>query len=408
MPRPRNPDNPFRIGGLVTDEFFTDRAEERRRIRRALTEPQAHLLVFGPRRMGKSSTLLVVQQELEQEERPVLMADLSTASAVADMSNRILQAATRALGKRWTDLIPELLRRVQLSMSVKLDPHSGLPVPSVNASLREAGLEAQRASLAAVLDAIEALATARRTHVGIVLDEFQEIHRFGAESAEAHLRGVIQRHRRVSYVLAGSDERLIQAMTGRARPFYRLLDPLHIGPIDPGHMARWIESRMQGAGVRPARELGALVVRVAGPRTRDIVQLARATFAAGSATGAASEDTVTAAFRQIALDEDAPIRALWEGLSPLQQNVLRALAVQHTGLTTKAVRARFALGASGAATKAAQTLVERDLLVKEAAGYSFDSPFLRAWVLLHALPDVGLLLPITHDPSQPNLAATGE
>jgi AAA ATPase domain len=401
MARRRAPENPFRVGGLVTDEFFTDRADERRRIRRALTEAQAHLLVFGPRRMGKSSTLLVVEQELEQEDRPVLMADLSTASTVADMSNRILQAASKALGRRWNDLIPELLRRVQLSLSVKLDPQTGLPVPSVNASLREAGLDAQRASLAGVLDAIEDLATTRRTHVGIVLDEFQEIHRFGAESAEAHLRGILQRHRRVSYVLAGSDERLIQAMTGRARPFYRLLEPLHFGPIDPDHMARWIDSRTESAGVRPTRGLGALVVRLAGPRTRDIVQLARATFEAGCTTGAASDETVAAAFRQIALDEDAPIRALWEGLSPLQQNVARALAVQHTGLTTKAVRARFALGASGAATKAAQTLVERDLLVKQGSGYAFDSPFLRAWVLIHALPDVGLLLPVTHDPYAP-------
>src|SRR4051794_17508857 len=252
MARRRALENPFRIGGLVTDEFFTDRAAARRRIRRALTEPQAHLLVMGPRRMGKSSTLLVVQQELEREDRPVLMADLSTASTVADMSNRILQAMSKALGRRWTDLIPELVRRVQLGVSVKLDPQTGHPVPSVNASLREAGLEAQRASLAAVLDAIEDLAAARRTHVGIVLDEFQEIHRFGAETAEAHLRGVIQRHRRVSYVLAGSDERLIRAMTGRARPFYGLLETLHFGPIDPDHLARWIESRMASAGVRPA------------------------------------------------------------------------------------------------------------------------------------------------------------
>jgi hypothetical protein len=208
---------------------------------------------------------------------------------------------------------------------------------------------------------------------------------------------VIQHHRRVSYVLAGSDERLIQGMTSRRRPFYKLLEPLHFGPMSPPHLAAWIDARLNGAGVR-SRGVGEAAVALAGPRTRDVVQLARAVFDAGRTAGVADGEVLEEAFRTVVVAEEAPLRALWEGLTPLQQNVLRALAVRATGLTTAATRRGFTLGAQGAATKAAQALVERDFLVKDEVGYRFDNPFMRGWVILYALPDVGRTLPVTHVP----------
>lgn len=390
-------ENPFRIGGVVAGPFFTDRDDERRRIRRALTEPQSHLLIYGPRRMGKTSTLVVVREELTREGRHVMLADLSTASTVADITTRLLQAASRELGRRWPDFLASLVQRVGVRLGLEADPGTGLILPSLDVSLRQAPLEEQRATLAGALDAIEQVAAAKRAHVGVILDEFQEIHRFGGEAAEAHLRGVIQHHRRVSYVLAGSDERLIQAMTGRGRPFYKLLEPLQFGAMAPAHLAGWIDLRLRGAGVR-SKGVGEAVVAVAGPRTRDVVQLARAVFDAGRTGGMADGATLEEAFRGVVVAEEAPLRALWEGLTPLQQNVLRALAVRAAGLTTGATRRGFSLGAQGAATKAAQTLVARDLLVKDETGYRFDNPFMRGWVILYALPDVGRTLPVTHVP----------
>lgn len=49
-------DNPFRIGERVSGEYFIDRAEEVKRIHRAMPDP-SRLLVYGPRRMGKSSAI---------------------------------------------------------------------------------------------------------------------------------------------------------------------------------------------------------------------------------------------------------------------------------------------------------------------------------------------------------------
>ncbi|HEX2717929.1 MAG TPA: hypothetical protein VHM67_09640, partial [Gemmatimonadaceae bacterium] len=391
------PDNPFVIGGTVSGDYFTNRAPERRRIAAALTQPQNHLLLFGPRRMGKTSTLRVVADDLAARGKRVVMADLSTASTLSDATNRLLQAATRSLGRRWKDTATALVQRLKVRVGLEPDAASGMLLPSVDVSLRDSGLETQRAAFGEALDAIEGLAATKGAHVGVILDEFQEIHRFGGEVAEAHLRSTIQDHRHASYVLAGSDARLIRAMTGARRPLYKLLEPMPFGPIDSAHLATWIDDRLTATGVR-ARGVGELIIALAGPRTRDVVQLARATFELGRSARAATEATIADAFLQVVLGEDAPTRALWERFSPLQQNVLRAVATRSTGLTTRATRTRFGLGDTGPATKAATTLVSRDVLVKSGPAYHFDSPFTRGWVILNTLADVGVSLPVTHLP----------
>lgn len=395
-------ENPFRIGGVVSAPYFTDREVEISRIRRSLAAPQDHLLVYGPRRMGKTSILRVVQEELRDEGQPVIMADLSTASSLAEMTTRLLQAATRELGRRWRTAATDLVQRMRVKITLEPDAATGLLLPSVGVGLSDTELSSQRTTFADALDAIEALAITKGQHLGIILDEFQEIHQFGGETAEAHLRGIIQHHRHLSYVLAGSDQRLIQAMIGKSRPFYKLLTPLPIGPIDPVHLSAWIEERLASVHMQ-ADGMGTLLVNAAGPRTRDVVQLAHELVEVSRVTSRATSEEVAEAFTQIVRGADAPYRALWAGLSRLQQQVLRVLAVRAAGLTTAAVRRDFGLtAASGSLAKAAQTLVVRNLLVAENGGYVYDDPFMRGWVILSALPDLGRTLPVLHSPVASN------
>jgi hypothetical protein len=57
----------------------------------------------------------------------------------------------------------------------------------------------------------------------VVIDEFQQLVNEGGITAERQLRSVIQTHRHVSYVFAGSKTRLLIDMTSdHARPFYKL------------------------------------------------------------------------------------------------------------------------------------------------------------------------------------------
>lgn len=388
--------NPFRIDGVVTPPHFTNRSAEIARIREALRSPPAKLLIYGPRRVGKTSTILVASQAAERDGVHVIRADLSTVSSTADVTNRLLAAAVRSVGRAWKDLASLFVERLQISVGLRPDPATGLAIPTLDASLRGRDPGAQRETLGNTLDMLDALAAERNVRLGIILDEFQEIHRLDGETAEWHLRGVIERHAHLTYVLAGSRTALIQRMVSDpARALYKLMDVLHLGPMEDDHFARWIDERMADSG-KPAPGVGERCLEVAGPRTRDVVQLARSAWRAWSA-GNEMEGLVDAAFRDVVADEDVIARTLWGGLTQHQQDVLRAVAGAQAGLTSRETLERFALPASGTVSNTAQALVAEDLLVKAdaAPGYEFESPFFRGWVVTRALPDLGVERPAT-------------
>ncbi|HTC24209.1 MAG TPA: ATP-binding protein [Gemmatimonadales bacterium] len=389
-PPPAQPPNPFRISGVVAGEHFTDRADELRRIEQALLEPGDKLLVFGRRRMGKSSTLDRAIEHVTERDAVAFRADLAGATTVTDVANRILQGTSRALGRRWQDLLAGFVKALTLRVTLSADPVTGIVLPTLTVEGRLDSLDHQRASLERVLDTVEQTAEQRGIRIGVVLDEFQAIHRFGGESAEWHLRSVIERHKHVSYVAAGSELSLIEAMQGEGRAFYKLFRLLHHGPIEPEHFARWIDERLAGAGLEPAG-IGARIVATAGPRTRDVVELARTVYDVASPRGAIAESTLGDALREMLVTNGEPFRRLWEELPPSQQNVLRAIAAGEPRLYARDSRERFGFKSTAEVAQAVEWLAKREVLTVEAKKAEFDNPFFKAWVIERALPDVGIL-----------------
>lgn len=393
--------NPFRIHGTVGGEYFTDRKDELARFRAILEEPAAKMVVYGHRRMGKSSTLELAVGSVNRAGGHALLADLSTASTLADISNRILSGAAKSMGKRWGDLITDWVKMLQGSVSLKPDPLTGFLLPSFDVSVRTDTLERQRETLTAVLDSLNSLAKKRKMNVGLVLDEFQDIVRFGGESAEWHLRGVVQSHHNVSYIFAGSKEHIIRAMLDKGRAFYRMLDEYHFAPIERQHMAAWIDERLASDSLKP-QGAGESCIRLGGPRTRDIVQVARKCADRSGDGGTIAWNEVAEAYVEIIEEMDDSISTWWNTLTRQQQNVLRAVAGSGTGLTTGETRRKFSLGETGTPTNAAASLLRDGHLVRtdNGSGYVFDSPFVRGWVIIHALPDMGLTLSPTHIASE--------
>jgi len=397
----RSRENPFRIHGTVGGEYFTDRKNELAKFRGILEEPAAKMVVYGHRRMGKSSTLELAVASVNRAGGHALLADLSTASTLADISNRILSGAAKSMGKRWGDLISDWVKMLQGSVSLKPDPLTGALLPSFDVSVRTDTLERQREALTSVLDSLNSLARKRKMNVGLVLDEFQDIVRFGGEGAEWHLRGVVQSHHNVSYIFAGSKEHIIRAMLDKGRAFYRMLDEHRFAPIERHHMAAWIDERLASVSLRP-EGAGESCIRLGGPRTRDIVQVARKCVDRSGDSGVIAWNEVAEAYVEIIEDMDDGIRTWWSTLTRQQQNVLRAVAGSGAGLTTGETRRRFSLGETGTPTNAAASLLRDGHLVRtdNGSGYVFDSPFVRGWVIIYALPDMGLALPPTHIASE--------
>jgi hypothetical protein len=386
-------ENPFRVSGTVAGPHFTDREDELARITAALTEPGAKLLVAGERRIGKTSTLERAIAKVNAAGGAACMADLSTASTPVDMANRILTAAHRVVKRGWASALRDHLAQLKMSVTIKPDPVAGGVTVGFDVSARDADAQAQERSLGTVLDLLDELAGDRDMTLGLVLDEFQEVARFG-EQAEWRLRGILQRHQHLSYVIAGSHVSLLDAMQGKGRAFYKLFERCPFGPIAANHMAQWIDARMRSVGLTP-EGAGVRCVAVAAARTRDIVRLARKCVDRADGVSTIGPDAVDAAFGEILEDDEDSTQRWWTDLTVPQQNVLRAVAGASTGLTARVTQQQYGLRASTMTT--VQALVADGVLRKTAhgSGYMFDDPFVRGWVVARALPDLGIVQPAT-------------
>jgi hypothetical protein len=386
---PGEQQNPFRIGERVSGYAFADREQEVARIRQAMLSASS-LLVYGQRRMGKSSTIHVAA-EAARRSRPkpiIVSADVATATNLFDVSARLLRSLyleTRWLKLRLEDLLGGLAPRV----TVKLDEHGGPPSITFGIDRRTASEEERRRAFEGVFERLSQVRESARRPVAVVLDEFQAVRSFAGESSEWHLRDVMQRHGDLAFVCAGSQESLIHGMIGPDRAFYKMFDLLHLGPIDEHVFADWLEERLaRGSGVAPG--VGLQLVRLAGPRTQDVVQVARQLYFRGLASGRRAEvEDVQAALDEVVRSEAPLLRSLWSELSPQQQDVLRVVALGVERLFSAEVRDQYGLPGASSVHKAVETLVARGVLVREGTGAAFDSPFFRRWVLTEVAPDLG-------------------
>ncbi len=389
------PDNPFVISLLAEGVHFADREKEVARIAKVFRAPGANLVVYGDRRMGKSSAMERAAQSVRRGRGLVAIAAFSTASDPAEAAQRVLSAVQKEVRPSWRDFISKIAER--LDVTVEIVPSSEpAALPTVKFGFGAERRDDGTTLLPDVLDAVNAQMEARHRTLGIGLDEFQRIHEWGGEDAEWALREAMQRHRSLSYVLAGSKRTLIEAMVGsKGRALWKLAEPMEFGPIDDDVMAAWITESGARSGVAIGVDAATLIVGLAKPRTRDIVQLARMVWDAALGSGTATTDHAHAAMDRLVRDHAALYEAIWLRLNARQQMVLRALAAdESTQITASETLRTYRLGAKSTAQSAIDSLIEAEHLTRITPGrYAFDDPFFRRWTQLYGLADIGVPAP---------------
>lgn len=384
--------NPFLPGTVATGEHFADREEEVRRIRESYRTPGSRLVVYGDRRMGKTSALYRAAEAVGKRGPAVAIATFATASDPADAARQILLAVQNRIGRGWRKTLESIVSRLQGVIELRPSPVAGAP-PTVRVTFGLREEDARVDLIPETLSAIDAELVARRRRLALALNEFQRIHEWGGEDAEWALKGAIETHSAISYVLAGSKRHLIEAMiTRKGRALWKQVDSIHFGPIPADEMAAWIHSRAARTGVTLSLAACDEIVRLAGPRTRDIVQLAREVWFEGRRVPSVGEAEVRRALDQWVQVQGALYAAIWRERSPLEQRILRALAVQpQVALTSAEALRRHRLGPKSSVQSAATRLVDEEYLVAmESGGYAFDDPFFRRWLELYVLPQLGL------------------
>ncbi len=371
--------NPFRFGALALDDAFADREGEVGELARDIRNGQ-DVVVFAPRRWGKSSLVWRAARELAADRVLVAQVDLMTTpskeSLAAALAGSIYENIASTLERaRERALAPFRGLRVQPTISVNPEDGSfsfsfelGRGAPDIDATLER------------LLELPAELGGARGRRAALVIDEFQEIVEIDPGLPKL-LRAVFQRQPEVAHVYLGSKRHVMERIFNDVNePFWRSAKTIELGPIPAEPFAAFITERF-GATARSVDE-GALgeALALTGGHPYATQELCYFLWERTPVEEVATPERLQEALEAVLRSEHAHFSLLWEGASAAQKLVLGALARESGRPFTAAYRSRHDLPPATNVQKALRALTQRELVAGEGGAYRIVEPFLAEWV----------------------------
>lgn len=376
-----NSSNPFNFGALAFDDAFADRESELAELTSDIRNGQ-DVVVFAPRRCGKSSLVWRAAHALAAQRVLVAQVDLMTTPTkeglAAALARSIYEQIASPLERaREKALAP--FRGLQVQPTINVNPDDGSFSFSFGIAQRPAEIDG---TLERLLELPAELGSARGRRVALVMDEFQEIVDIDPGLPKL-LRSVFQRQPEVAHVYLGSKHHIMERIFNDANePFWRSAKSIELGMIPAEPFAAFIADRFRG-GNREVEDhvVEGILAHTGGHpyATQELCYSLWEQMPEGeTATGAHLERALAAVLRS----EHAHFSLLWEGASAVQKLVLQALAHEPGRPFTGAYRDRHSLPAATNVQKALRALTQREIVAGEGGAYRITEPFLAEWLQL--------------------------
>lgn len=373
-------DNPFRYGALALDEAFADRESELAELVADIRNGQ-DVVIFAPRRYGKSSLLWRATSQLTKRRVLVATVDLMTTPNKQKLAEKLAgtifeQIASPLERAKERALAP--FRNLRIQPEVMIDPADGSLSFSFGIGRQPADIDA---TLERLLELPGELGASRNRSVALVLDEFQEVVEIDPGLPKL-MRAVFQTQPEVSHVYLGSRRHVMERIfNDENEPFWRSAKSVELGPIPAAAFAAFIERRFKAGG--RSIESGTLrhLLSITGGHPYATQELAYFLWEEVPAGGVAAAGELSRALAAVLRSENAHFTLLWENAARAQRLLLTALAAEQPGYPSKSeYRLRHGLPSSSTVQKAARALLEREIIRADGSAYSMAEPFFAEWI----------------------------
>ena len=365
--------NPFNYLQFATGDQFYDRREVRKDLLSRFLSGQTNVVLYGPRRYGKSSLVAELVGDLEKAGIPCVTLDVVKVPSI-DM---FVSAYATKVYRR---LAPVKFEFRKLGMFLKsLRPKMSLgPTGETGLSFEPSGATVGPEALTEVLDLPQKLLSGRSRAV-VVFDEFQEVKDLlPNDGFERVMRSAIQSHRNVSYIFLGSRYHMLRRMfTDHNRPFYKSAVTILLGKPPVEESVRFVIDRFASAGKTIARDAAERLVGKIENIPYFIQQLGFETFrlADDAHRKSVSSADVDSAFANLSCFNRDQYEQLMLTLSVSQKKLLIALAHEQTDEFGDGYRRRYALGVSSTVNSAKSKLMEDGHIELSDGKYVVADPF---------------------------------
>lgn len=357
-----------------TDDQFSDRRKIRKDILSRILNGHLNVVLYGPRRYGKSTLVAELFADLSHARVPYMMFDVVKAPSI----DLFVSSYARKVHEH---LAPSQFKFSQIGTFLKIlkmpmfaDRMRG-PKVFYMASDKPISPEA----LAEILDLPQKLlSVSGEDRAVIVFDEFQEMtNLLPDDSFERVMRTVLQSHTNVSYIFLGSRYRIVHMFTDPSRPLYKSAEPILLKKPPVEESVRFVIDRFASAHKIITMKDAERLVEWSGNIPCFIQQLGGETFRLvnDARKKYVSDYDISTAFLNLVRFNRNHYEQLMFMLSSSQRKLLIALSLEPTSGFDAAYRRRHALGASSTAYSAKTKLMENGLIEFSDGYYGVFDPF---------------------------------
>lgn len=315
--------NPFTIKVVSDESCFCTRTEEIDKLVRHANN-ETNVVLFSPRRYGKTSIVRQVQSRLSSQNFITVFIDLFGLSSVDNIADRIAKGIYAGVyrHKPLLNKAADIIKTYRPSMSLSGDSSFFLSVEKASQRLFGEDL------LDETLKGVGNFLKAAKRPVNIILDEFQEIVELKNSNIEAILRSHIQLHP-ASYFFVGSRRRvLLEMFSLKRRPFFQSAIEFKLDDLPHKELAGFIVTRFAAGKKTCSASWASQIAEMVFDHPYYAQKLCYLAFEeAGSRV---TQGAVRKAFQELLESETFYFEKCIQILAPQQIAVLKAVAKEPT------------------------------------------------------------------------------
>ncbi len=370
--------NPFFFGRTVSGNAFIDREYETERLAETLGRGQS-VILFSPRRYGKTSLIQHVIHTLESEGLAVFYLDLYRITSLERFGRHFSQTVLSSF-RSPADKLFSITRALIPSLKPKLT-YSEPNMPSIEVEMTAETLR-KESTLTEMLDFPEKYCAKKDIRGCIVFDEFQEITTFDTDGLlEREMRSAFQHHEHVSYAFLGSKMHLMQDIF-KDKNFYNFGDHFELGPIGPEHWVPFITGRFARLGISADDGFAQEIVTMTGGHPyytqmlcSEIWDLVR------HSPSQTLQDLPKTGLQSVLTRENHAFVEIWDSLASNERRLLVALAESGPAqVFSSEFLVNYKLGSASSMQRVVKRLSDRGIITRTEKGYTILDPIFVHWV----------------------------
>ena len=368
--------NPFILNEIPVNRAFCNREEQLRDFI-SYADSNAKVVLFSPRRYGKTSLIKRVQHTLATKGFITIYCDLFGVTSIEEIAGRITRSIFEVTHSKET-LFKKVITFIQSFRPVMAVNEKGEMSVSVQPAFKKAGLETLDETFRGLSQFINQI----NQPMHIVLDEFQELNEIKDSLA---IEGILRSHIQqlpVSFVFIGSRRRLLLDMfNDRKRPFFQSAINYELKPLPLNELIDYIVSQFGDQHKKISKRQAEKIADLASQHPGYVQKLCFFLFEISEES--VSDENILLAFGNLLSNEKPYFESVLQGLSNKQISLLIALAKEPEGrIYSTDFMSRHNLGSTGGIQNSISVLLRRDIIEQssqEKTWFLVD-PLFRHWL----------------------------